>query len=364
MKKRIFLIFVLMTLIAVILISCNYVGWNYKIEVEYEIDEINGTVTITGIGTEKNEWIYMHDEINGYPVTAIGDYAFRDCDFTAFMFSSNITSIGEGAFANCQHLLALPRLEECTGLTEIKDTTFMNCPNFSHISLPDSIERIGDYAFFGCTQLLSINDWPSNLKEIGTYAFGQCYYFQIDKIPNSVTSIGVRAFDNCQAITTLTIPSSVKEIGQGAFLGCINLKEISLPEGLDIIDDWTFHSCYALKEINIPSTVNTIGKDAFSYCKALSNIVIPEGVKKIDRAAFSSMPSLESISIPKSTNFLGALIFYKSYNLQSVNYAGTIEEWLAIEKEMADIYWNIETADFIIYCTDGQIAKDGTVTYN
>ena len=39
----------------------------------------------------------------------------------------------------------------------------------------------------------------------------------------------------------------------------------------------------------------------------------------------------------------------------------TLEQWNAIEK---GVDWDLDTADYTIYCTDGQIAKDGTVTYN
>ena len=55
-----------------------------------------------------------------------------------------------------------------------------------------------------------------------------------------------------------------------------------------------------------------------------------------------------------------------SPNLKTINYYGTIEEWNAIEKIGG---WNDNSdfdgvsTDFTIYCTDGQIAKDGTVTY-
>jgi hypothetical protein len=47
--------------------------------------------------------------------------------------------------------------------------------------------------------------------------------------------------------------------------------------------------------------------------------------------------------------------------LTSITYTSTVEKWKAIYKEN---YWDRDTPDYIIYCTDGTIAKDGTVTYN
>ena len=60
-----------------------------------------------------------------------------------------------------------------------------------------SNNRLGDYAFYGCSGLTSFT------------------------IPSSVTSIGDWAFYGCSGLTSLTIPSSVTSIGEDAFRGCI-----------------------------------------------------------------------------------------------------------------------------------------------
>jgi hypothetical protein len=43
--------------------------------------------------------------------------------------------------------------------------------------------------------------------------------------------------------------------------------------------------------------------------------------------------------------------------LTSITYNGMVSEWNAISK---DEYW----VTYNVYCTDGTIDKDGTVTYN
>jgi hypothetical protein len=47
--------------------------------------------------------------------------------------------------------------------------------------------------------------------------------------------------------------------------------------------------------------------------------------------------------------------------LTSITYNGTVSEWSAMSKGTD---WDSSTPDYIVYCTDGTVAKDGTITYN
>lgn len=58
--------------------------------------------------------------------------------------------------------------------------------------------------------------------------------------------------------------------------------------------------------------------------------------------------------------YIGASAFSYCDSLTSITFEGTVDQWNAIEKG-TDL--NVTTPDYTIYCTDGQIAKDGTVTY-
>ena len=69
---------------------------------------------------------------------------------------------------------------------------------------------------------------------------------------------------------------------------------------------------------------------------------------------------MTDIAIGNSVTTIGSYALCDCSKLASVTFEGTIEQWNAIEKAS---HWNYNTGDYTIYCTDGEIAKDGTVTY-
>lgn len=105
------------------------------------------------------------------------------------------------------------------------------------ISLPDTVEKIGNYAFFesGVEKI----KLPASLKEIGAYTF----------------------YNSC--LESVTLPKNIKKIGDSAFEGTC-LDSIILPDGLESIGKRAFIDNY-LNDIRIPKSVKTIGDNAFGY---------------------------------------------------------------------------------------------------
>ena len=64
-----------------------------------------------------------------------------------------------------------------------------------------SNDKIGDYAFKGCSRLTSIN------------------------LPSSITEIGVHTFDECSRLTSINLPDGITSISNGAFYGCIQKSQ-------------------------------------------------------------------------------------------------------------------------------------------
>ena len=111
-----------------------------------------------------------------------------------------------------------------------------------------SNDKLGDFAFYGCSGLTSLT------------------------LPSSVTKIGCYALSNCIGLTSLTLPSSVTEIGEHAFLNCRGLTNFTIPSGVTKIGEAAFFCCYGLISLTIPSSVTAIGSQAFNDCSSLTSI--------------------------------------------------------------------------------------------
>lgn len=124
---------------------------------------------------------------------------------------------------------------EYTGTVNIPSTVKYNGTTYI-------VKSIGDYAFYGCSSLTSI-EIPNSVKSIDYCAFSDCSDLTSIEIPNSVTSVGDFAFSGCSGLTSIEIPNSVTSIGRGAFLYCSGLTSVTIPNSVTTIGNFAFSGC-------------------------------------------------------------------------------------------------------------------------
>ena len=186
-----------------------------------------------------------------------------------------------------------------------------------------SNDKLGDYAFYGCSGLTSLTI-PSSVTSIGNEAFHGCCGLTSLVIPSGVTSIGDEAFHGCCGLTSLVIPSGVTSIGDEAFYGCSGLINLTIPSSVTRIGWSAFEGCSGLTSLVIPSSVTWISGEAFSGCSGLTSLVIPSSVTSIDRSAFSGCSSLTSLTIPSSVTMIGWSAFEGCSGLTSLTIPSSV----------------------------------------
>ena len=209
--------------------------------VRYSVNDDNTTVTVAGypLGSKPTGDLTIPKSVTfrgcPYPVTSIGDGAFRGCwGLTSVIIGNSVTRIGGSAFSYCSGLtsVTIPN-----SVTSIGYGAFEHCTDLTSVTIPNSVTEIGSYAFGGCNGLTSVTI-PKSVTEIGDGAFEHCTDLTSVTIPNSVTSIGYGAFDNCTGLTSVTIPNSVTSIGGYAFRDCSGLTRIDAYPNPEKVRTW------------------------------------------------------------------------------------------------------------------------------
>ncbi|MBP3745151.1 MAG: leucine-rich repeat domain-containing protein [Prevotella sp.] len=169
------------------------------------------------------------------------------------------------------------------------------------------MKSIGDYAFYGCSSLTSI-EIPNSVKSIDYCAFSDCSDLTSIEIPNSVTSVGDFAFSGCSGLTSIEIPNSVTNIGYSVFSRCSGLTSVTIPNCVTTIGDYAFQNCIGLTSIEIPNSVTSIGRGAFLYCSGLTSVTIPNSVTSIGNFAFSGCSLTELVCYAETPPFCDYII--------------------------------------------------------
>ena len=166
----------------------------------------------------------------------------------------------------------------------------------------DKLKKIGKWAFYRCTALISIII-PDSVTLIDEHAFQHCTGLTSVDIPDSVTSIDYSAFCGCTSLTSITIPDSVTTISENAFCGCRSLTSVTIGNSVSTIDRDAFHKCTSLTSITIPDSVKSIGDYAFYFCSGLTKVTIPSSVIEIGDEAFRGCENLKKVYVEDIEKF-------------------------------------------------------------
>lgn len=228
--------------------------------------------------------VNIPSEINGTPVTTIGNAAFRDSSVTSVTIPASVTEIGSNAFADCTNLTSVNYEGDWSKLTIQSGN-----PAVEDAAKDAANEQLFDFEFILNNTVVIVISYkgtaadvtiPSRYKGkpvtvIDPVAFYNNSAVTSVTIPDSVTAIPDYAFGFCSQLTNISIPNSVTFIGFSAFNSCTSLKSITLPSSLSTIQSYAFYNCGNLKTIRIPVSVTSIGNCAFDVCPSLMTVTYP-----------------------------------------------------------------------------------------
>lgn len=198
--------------------------------------------------------LYLADTV----ITNIEARGFEDCSsLEKITAPDTLEYIGVYGFLNCANLKSIDLSN--TKITLISNGTFNDCLVLDEIKLPNALTYIGEYAFQG-TGIKDLDLSNTKLESIDVFAFNSCYpNFTKITLPNTVKKIERYVFNECYRLDTINLPQSLESIAYNTFNACGRLLNIVLEDGFN---------CNGL---NISSTTRA----EFTVEKIINNVLNP-----------------------------------------------------------------------------------------
>ena len=350
--------------------SCGSgVTWTY--------DAATTTLTVSGSGAMEDYY--------GPSYTPWQEYRSA---VTAVVIGEGVTAVGNNAFHS---FVNLRTVSIGSGVERIGSSAFLMCGKLESISVPAATKQIGSAAFFGCAKLSAISVAQDNsaYTSDGGVLYNKSMTTLIQapggltgsyRVADTVTKIGDQAFFGCSGLTGLTLPESLQTVGEAAFQNCTKLKSVAIPNSVSAIGEGAFRGCSALSGIEVsennqnyssdasgvlfdkaktvllqapgglsgsytlPASVTAVADSAFWYCESVWEVNLQGNVQALGKAAFASCSGLESITLSARLTVIPEDAFSGCFSLRQITVPAGVTE---IESSAFTYCEALETVRFL-----------------
>lgn len=265
----------------------------------------------------------------GSSLKSIGYSAFsQSSSLTKAIIPNTVTYIGGSAFSGCSSLIEISISDN---VPIIEQYTFSNCEELKKVSLGTGITEIGRDAFRLCDKISSVyikdlsawlKIWFISYQSNPLHALSQLYVndvlLQDLVIPESVNIIRQYAFYGCKDLKSIKLGNSTKEIERYAFNYCKELEFADLNGPITKIGDNAFSGCTKLKELIFGETLTSIAYNAYENCQSIISLVFPNSLSRLEYASFKGCSSLTTISFGESISSISSEVFANCPELTDV----------------------------------------------
>ncbi len=284
-------------------------------------------------------------------VTSIGIYAFSGCSRLKNVTVGNgLETVGMYVFSGCSNLenVYISDIVSWLNITFVGGAYCYSNPMFyasnmyidgvlaEDVTIPDGVESINDYAFYGWSSLTSITI-PDSVTSIGSYAFYNC---------TELTSVYISDLDSWLNISFNDASSNPMYYASNMYIDSVLAEDITIPDGVESINDYAFYGWSSLTSITISDSVESIGASVFYDCSNLSSVTIPNSIASINAYTFYNCTALTSVSMTSSVTDVGDYAF-KNTNVFVVYYEGDEDDW-----------------DYILWGDGNDTIQGATILYN
>ena len=208
----------------------------------------------------------------------------------------------------------------------IGNRAFMGCDKISYVLCSDSVEWIGDKAFFECQNMIDFEFMHAKTMFQGPHTSR-----------SSLRRIGSSAFCGCRRLSRMILPESLEYIGESAFSKCSHLSCVDFPQSLMHVGILSFEWCDKLDNVCIPKNVNDDVYLAFVYNRSISSFDVSRdnhNYQSIDGALYDKKSralliwprssASEVVELPDDVTMIAPYAFSQCKNIREVRFCQNI----------------------------------------
>ena len=218
--------------------------------------------------------------------------------------------------------------------TEIPNKLLQDCENLTTITIPESVNSIGNYAFSNTgIRSYKVN---SHVKKLGTHVFYNCQeltsiWFDTPELDLQNTNSNLRSIlpssicHSCTSLTSVTLNENIKAIDAGAFNGCRNLKISGLNlSNIEKLFSNALENCgqnYSDDTFTIPKNISLLSQNILSGTSVTT--IDATNITNFDNAGFHrngktfdglvdgiTVKLSSDTEIPRDNDNFSATVFY------------------------------------------------------
>lgn len=271
-------------------------------------------------------------------ITTLGNYTFRNhVKLLKVSIADSVGKIGDFCFAGCSELPAFTTFP--TGLTAIGSGAFSNCVSMNEVIIPTTVKSLGQSIFAGTPiSTIQYNATSADALQPGTQPFSGVAWQEgkyAVAIGDNVTSIPAFLFYQSTA-STIKIGTGVTAIGSGAFGGCENAILSCSPDNASYMANGEDGNLYSKDGFNLVTysgahddeyytirpNVTGIAEGAFYGQSALVQVAFDATITNIGANAFAACPKLKTIAV---SDFMDEDSFNAEVTTDKTTWFGTAE---------------------------------------